>query len=165
MAPAVNLDPVLTISVTFRDGDKNVRTASTNRAATTGTTFADILTEAQDFANLLDPLSNCEIIAVNTSFGGPVVDDLVEGTQTFSDVERKGSFVFRAANGSTSKIEIPGIDSDILLTGTNIIDPNNADVVAFVNWMTGATPSVTGYGVALTELMSAKKIHRKSSEG
>lgn len=161
----VNIPTVLTLTATFVDSEQNTRTASTNRPASTTTTFADILSEAQAFANVLDPLSLCKITSMNASFGGPVEDPGTEANPALSDVERKGSFVFLAANGSVSKLEIPGITSDVVQRKTNVIDDTNADVLALIAYMTGASPSVTSYGVALTELKSAKKIHRKSSKG
>lgn len=88
-----------------------------------------------------------------------------------SDVERKGSFVFKTeVEGSFAKIEIPSIANTVVIDGTNLIDKSNVAVAAFVNFMIGGLLDLTGSpvngpGNDITELVTAKKIHRGSSKG
>ena len=165
----VSVGNVVDYNVSIQDGDGNTRSTTISRAQTGTTTIAQIATEAQAVVNAIDPLTTGKIIRVSINLTGEVTGQLpLDGDKALSEVERKGSFVFKLGNGSTSKVEIPSLVPDVVIAKVNTIDETNSDVVAFVNFMLGAgagDPSVSSYGVALSELLTARKIHRRNSKG
>lgn len=86
-----------------------------------------------------------------------------------ADVERKGVFSFRAADGSAYVVNVPSILNTVVIDETNIIDKTDAAVIAFRDAMLNTsglliTPS-TYLASDLIMLDKAVKHHRGSSHG
>lgn len=87
------------------------------------------------------------------------------------DIERKGVWVWKAEDRTTSKNEIPSIKNTLVLDGTNFINTTDAAVIAFKDMMVDDglfdTYGMGNYrGIKLVDTKSApEKIHRKSSKG
>ncbi len=86
-----------------------------------------------------------------------------------ADVERKGVFSFRAADGSTSTVSIPSILNTVVIDETNIINKADAAVIAFRDAVlnTGGLLITASTYLAsdLVMLDKAVKTHRGSSRG
>lgn len=164
-------DAVWTIVLSFRDRDKNAATLTayfpgSESAANVQTAITGTLIPAVSI------LSDAVITGYRYSFGARETDPAVlGGAPESSDVERKASFVFRDEGLGTMKLEIPSINNTYVVDGSNIIDPANAAVAAFINAIldTGLADVgnfVTFRNLALIErLGSVKKIHRRSEKG
>lgn len=157
----------VTVSVTIEDRDGNRRPASITFPGTL--TIADILANLAATEAVIAGITNGNIV------GGSVNIPLLQDTPPAlapeaSDVERKGTFVFRTAAGTYAKYEVPSVDPAIVVDNSNVIDPANAAVAAYVAFMQNGYPGaangpVTGAGTQLESLFSAKKTHRASSKG
>lgn len=63
-----------------------------------------------------------------------------------SDVQEKGEFAFRTADGSISRINLPTFDEQFIATGTGNVDQADPAVAAFITYMltgNGANPDPT----------------------
>lgn len=119
------------------------------------------------FQTLLAGISDA--VLVGYSLSKSAYDPAAVDAPESSDVERKGSFVFRATNNQLGKMEVPSIKNTLVINKTNQIDTDNAAVAAFVdfilNGLVGLGQPVTNTGASYTSLVSAEKIHRGSSRG
>lgn len=87
-----------------------------------------------------------------------------------SDVERKGVFSFRAANGAAFVCQVPSIKNTVVIDETNIIDRDDTDVAAFITAVTDPGllelgKPATYLGSDIVQLDKARKAHRGSSRG
>lgn len=86
-----------------------------------------------------------------------------------SDVERKGVFSFRAADGSAQLFSIPSLINDVVIDETNVIDKTDPLVIAFVDAILDTSVSLitpSSYlGSNIVLLDKAVKKHRGSSRG
>lgn len=164
-------DAVWTIVLSFRDRDKNPATLTlyfpgSESAANVQTAITGTLIPA------VSALSDAVLTGYRYSFGARETDPAVLGAAPeASDVERKASFVFRDSGLGTMKLELPSINNTFVVDGSNIIDPANASVAAFIDAIidTGIADLgnfVTFRNLALIERVgSVKKIHRRSEKG
>jgi len=86
-----------------------------------------------------------------------------------ADVERKGVFSFRAADGSAYVLSVPSILNTVVVDETNIIDKADAAVIAFrdaiLNTSAGLITPSSYLGSNIVMLDKAVKTHRGSSRG
>lgn len=106
--------------------------------------------------------------------GGTITQKLIQNTPfgagppNTSDVNRKGIFTFRNANGTSNKYEIPSLDRALLARGSNNLDPANAAVAAYVSMMISGGlgglvgQPVSGAGLDLVQLLSARERDRNT---
>lgn len=167
--PLVAAGRPVRFSLTLQDRDRNKGRCEIVFPA--AISIVDLVTNLGAIEALVAALSDAYIV------DGTIGIDLRQTTVNAdpppetSDVERKGSFIFKTAvEGSLAKIEIPSFDNTLVVDLTNTIDINNVAVAAFTSFMTGGLAGLTGapvngVGNDITELVNAKKIHRRSSRG
>lgn len=156
------------ISMVDRDNNKSTLGVS----YPSGNTIANITSEVTgSLIPAIEGISDAVVSGFSIATGASETDPAVlAGAPETSDVERKGSFVFRAANGATMALEVPSVRNTLVVDGTNVLDKNDADVAAFIAafltaGVDGLAPS-SYLGSALVALEGApKKIHRKSRKG
>jgi hypothetical protein len=168
-AMALTQDVVARVTVFFVDRDSNRGTTSVYYPS--ANTVANIIDEVEGtLIPALQGMSDAVVDGWAINFGAddPAVS-AADAPET-SDVERKGSFVFKAANGQIVSAQIPSIKNTLVVDGTNVINSADALTIAYVDAMTtagidGLLPtsnvasditSIVGFGA---------KIHRKSSKG
>lgn len=167
--PLVAANRPVRFSLTVQDRDKNKGRAEISFPSTIS--IVDLVTNLTAIEALIAALTDGYI--VDGTIGIDLRQTTVAGTPPpeTSDVERKGSFVFKTAvEGSFAKIEVPSFVNTAVIDKTNLIDESNVAVAAFVAFMTGGLGGLTGApvngpGNDITELVNAKKIHRASSKG
>lgn len=159
------VEPVVKISISFRDRDQNNSSFQYN--VPTSLTFAEIQVGALAVGAAAALISDATFTGYSVSTGGNETAPAlaIEG----SDVERKGSFTFIDAGNRPSTIQVPSISNSKVTDRTQEINQADAAVAAFIAaFTTGALltarpTSVTG--VDFDACTRAKKIHRKSSKG
>lgn len=153
-------------TATIRDRERNTRQATAYRNGFA--TLAEVEAFLAAFEAAIAALTNGYIV------GGSISIPLVQTTipaeplpPLGSDVQRKGTFVFRKADGTTAKFEVPSLDNTLVTPGGNIINPEAVPVAAYSAFMrnNAVLGAVGGDGIALTELLSARKTHRGDSRG
>lgn len=155
-------------SVQFQDRDKNIGTMSFYIPG--AQTYAQAYTLASNIATLALALSDAVLLSVQLSRAAydPTVGSTTLPAET-SDVERKGVFSFKGDSPITSTtVNIPSVNNIFVVDGSNIINPADPAVQAFILAITagaGAGP-VSIHGDDITRhVPPAKKVHRKSSKG
>lgn len=163
---ALTLAPTYSINVSLIDRDWNTSNMSVNVPAT-----AAIATVETYVTGTLLPaiqgLSNAVIKSWSISRNA-VDNAVVADAEEPSDVERKGVFSFRAADGSASIVSVPSIINEVVIDRTNLIDIGDALVVAFLDAMTtGITGAVPSSYLAsdIVRIDHARKHHRGSRSG
>jgi hypothetical protein len=156
------------MTVTIEDRDQN--TASASFYVPSAVVTADV----DEFATTTLPtklgaLSDGYIrrITVTQTYENDTYTQPVEAC----DIERKGSFVWKAEDRSVSKNEIPSFKNTLVVDGTNIVDVANAAVSDFIA-MVVDTGLLDVYGLGnsrgtkiVATASTPVKIHRKNSRG
>lgn len=147
------------IDLTFTDRDNNTSTMTAYVADATA--FADVETIASGLVAAAGALSDAPITAY--SVGRRYRDDAAPIAPEIADVERKGYFSFRLADGRLTSFSVPAIKNTLVVDGTNVLNRADALIVAFVAAIqTGGTDRV---GVSIDTLQKAEKRHRGSTKG
>lgn len=162
-------DTTSTGSITFVDNDGN--------KARMSVLFLSSLTDVEALATM-DALVDAALLVSNAavasySFTTGFTDNEIDPAliSEASDVEGKLVFQFRAGNGQTVKTELPSPRGELIVAGTNVADPANAAVAAFIAAMTSGNVGAnngptTNTGVDLDQaILPIRKIHRASSKG
>lgn len=152
------------VTATFVDNDNNRSPTSFNLPG--ASTYAEAYTDATAIIAAAAALSNGAVAGFSIT-RGTYEDALDFGTLSeASEVERKGVFGFRGTNpAAKTRMEIPSLNSAFVVDGSNVLDVNNATVLAFINAVITAG-AVTNTGVVLTNVLpTPHKIHRGSSKG
>lgn len=160
-------DVTMTLSLSLLDRDRNISTLSFSMAnggllaildaAITGTIIPAV-----------EAITDALVIGYTLSSGA---HDYAPGLPPeSSDVERKGVFSFRAANGASYVVAVPSFRNTMVIDRTNQIDLANASVVAFVNMITdgavlGIASTKTYLGSDIVGIVKAVKKHRGSGVG
>jgi hypothetical protein len=164
---ALTQQPTYSVTLTLVDRDRNVSTMSVHiptssligavESWVTGT----LIPAVQGITNAV-----VQSLSISTS---AVDDTAVALASEAADVERKGVFSFRAADGSMSIIAVPSINNTVVIDETNIIDKSNAAVIAFRDAIlntSGLLITASTYLASdLIMLEKAVKHHRGSSRG
>lgn len=159
--------PTYNVTLSLVDRDRNVSTLSTHIPTTSLIGAVEtwvsgtLIPAVQGITNAVVKAWSISTVAVD--------DTAVALAPEASDVERKGVFSFRAADGSAYVVSVPSIDNTHVIDETNVINKADAAVVAFVDAMLNTsglliTPS-TYLASDLIMLDKAKKSHRGSSRG
>lgn len=154
-------------ALTLEDRDYNKSNCTISLPSTTS--IVDLVANLAAIEALIAGISNANIV------DGTISIDLRQATAwepapEASDVERKAVFTFATENdGSFAKIEVPSVDNDVVMDGSNLLRLDAVSVAAFIGFMTGgmapiATP-VNGPGHEITRLLRAYKMHRGSRKG
>lgn len=160
--------PVKTLNVTLQDRNNNKGTLTLyTPAAVVSEDAATFMTDT--LIPQLELLSNATVVA--WSIVQSARDDVTDNTDLASDVERKLSISFATNDLSTMSIEIPSVRQALVIKDTNVVDPANATVAAFVN-MVLDTGLIDVYGLGnfrgaslVAVKTPPKQVHRRSSKG
>ncbi len=153
-------------SATIVDRERNRRQATAYRNGFA--TLAEVEAFLAAFEAAIAAITNGYIV------GGSISIPLIQTTVPTeplpplgSDVQRKGTFVFRKADGTVAKFEVPSLDNTLVNAGGNNLNLSAAPIIAYDAFMrnNAVLGSVGGDGIALTELISARKTHRGDSRG
>jgi len=164
---ALTTDPTMTLTLSLLDRDRNVGTMS--MSINNGGLLAVIETAITGtIIPAVEAITDAVCIAYTLSTGAH--DHTAVNPPESSDVERKGVFSFRAANGASYVVAVPSFKNTMVIDRTNQIDLANAAVVTFVNMVTdgsilGIAAPKTYLGADITVLSKAVKKHRASSVG
>lgn len=119
------------------------------------------------FVTLLEALSDAVVTNVSVQKG--FYNDAAAAAPNSSNVERKGSFVFRDENNGTMTVQIPSIKQTLVLQGTNYLE--GTAVTNFVNavvdnsiWDTVGLATKKGEKLVATT-RRPRLIHRANSKG
>lgn len=163
---ALALQPTYNVTITLQDRDWNKSSMSLHlpvgaALATVETFITGTLIPA------IQGITNA--VVLSWSVTRHAIDNaVVADAEEASDVERKGVFSFRAADGSAYVVSVPSLINDVVIDRTNLIDIGDALVVAFLDAMTagitGALPS-TYLASDLVRIDHARKMHRGSRRG
>lgn len=163
---ALVLQPTYNVTLSLVDRDRNVSSMSLHVPDTAD--IADV--EAAVVASLIPAVQGISSAIVKSwSVSHSAVDDAAASdAPEESDVERKGVFSFRAADGSAYTISVPSLKNTLVIDRTNLINTGDALTIAFLTAMitggTGAPPS-TYLASDLIQLDHARKMHRGSRRG
>jgi len=94
------------------------------------TLAAVVITVADVLSAALNALSDCAVDGYSITYAK--TEDTPATPTAFSRVENKGQFVWRTANGRTTRFSIPGIVTSVLNTSGSI-DRTDALVVALID--------------------------------
>jgi hypothetical protein len=161
---ALTLGTVWNVDVTLRDRDRNDGSISVHVPGATAE--ADLIDYVEDvLIPAVNALSDAEVIGY--SIGKTASDPVAATPAEASDVERKGVFTFRDAEGFTVTVSVPSIMNTLVVDNTNQIQATGAPADFVTAMVTGAdgVAASTRRGIDLTALAAAKKTHRKSSKG
>lgn len=166
---AFTSDATWAASGTFQDRDRN--TASMSIRLPGALTFAQAETAALAVFNAAAAISDAIFYDYNLSRGAMDFAQLTALAPETADVERKGVFQCRAANGQTVKFEVPSIKNTLVVDGTNVLLASDTDVAAFIAVLqdtglgAGNSPVTNAGSDLVANVGTPHKIHRKSSKG
>lgn len=147
------------IDLTFVDRDRN--TSTMTAYVDDATLFADAEVIANGLVAAVGALSDSPIVGYSVS--RRYREDGTIDPPEISDVERKGYFAFRLADGRLTSFSVPSVKNTLVVDGSNIINRSDPLVVAFAAAIqTGGTDRV---GVSIDTLEKAEKRHRGSAKG
>lgn len=163
---AITTDAYWQLGLTFQDRDKN--TSQMQLLLPDAIVIADAVAAIDGtFGALVGALSDAVLVGYSFSRGG--FDYAAVQAAETSDVERKGSFSFRADNGQVLRVTVPSIKNTLVVDGTNKINEADASVAAFIdyilNGIVGVLAPTTNAGGNPTQVINAVKTHRGSSKG
>lgn len=163
---ALTLSPVYDIAITLIDLDWNSSSMSLHFPASEAIATVEAFV-VSDVIPAIQGISNA--VVKSWSITRSAIDNAaVADAPEESDVERKGVFSFRAADGSAYTIGVPSLINDVVIDRTNLINTGDTLVVAFLDAMitggTGALPS-TYLASDIVRLDHARKTHRGSRGG
>lgn len=164
---ALTTDPTMGLTLTLMDRDKNVSTLGFY--VVNGGLLAVI--EAAITATLIpavQAITDAVVIAWTLTTGARDYAPTLPAES--SDVERKGVFSFRAANGASYVVAVPSIKNTMVIDETNVIDKLDASIAAFIDAVLdgsilGIAHPVTYLGSDIVSLTKAVKKHRGSGVG
>lgn len=121
-------------------------------------------------AALIDALLKGKVISAGVGIAIDLTGVTIKSTPTAdSDVEEGARFIFNAAAGSSPKFRLASFDEDFILSGTQTVDLEDADVDALVDFIVSGhtlsgvtvTPS-DERGSDITSIASARESFEKS---
>lgn len=118
---------VQTVTYTLRDYNGDTSTMQLNVPDTVILEDVDTWAKGTGLANL-EALTDAVVVGI--SINQSYYDDAPATPPSTSNVERKGSFTFRADNGLTMNIQVPSIDRSLVVPGSHLL--TGAAVDAFV---------------------------------
>ena len=166
---ALVADTVARVALFYVDRDNNQ--ASVSAYYGSDNTVANIIAEVEGvLAPAVSGMVDAVLTGYSINFGADDTAVSSANAPETSDVERKGSFVFKAANGQIVSMQLPSVKNTLVVDGTNVINSADALTVAFVAAVTtagvdGLQPT-TNIGEPVISLeRPGRKIHRGSSKG
>lgn len=163
---ALTLSPTYNVTLTLIDLDWNTSSMTLHVPA------ASVIGTVETFVTgtlipAIQGISNAVVKAWSISRSAIDNAAVVDAPEE-SDVERKGVFSFRAADGSAYVVSVPSLINDVVTDRTNLITTGDALVISFLDAITagiaGSLPS-TYLGSDIVRLDHARKMHRGSRRG
>lgn len=164
---ALVTDPTMTLTISTMDRDRNTSQIGFN--INNGGTLAIIeLAITSQIIPKVAAIMDCAVTGYTITTGAH--DHSPAMPPESSDVERKGVFSFRAANGSSYVVAVPSIKNTLVIDETNVIDKVQADVAAFIAMVLdgavlGIAHPVTYLGSDIVSIVKGVKNHRGSGRG
>lgn len=166
---AITASPVVNISISLIDRDRN--TSTLRYHVPSGVALGALEGAVTDkLIPAIQGISDAVVTGYTISVGAED-PDAVLAPET-SDVERKGVFSFRAADGSTYTVSVPSIKNTLVIDETNKINKADALVTTFINSVLDpsfleldAIHPTTYLASDIKSLAKAEKHHRGSSRG
>lgn len=155
----------ISMSVTVRDYN--------NEEATTEVFFP----QAVGVDNLAAEVAAVEAVIAGLTdgwiVGGGITLPLIQTDQQSgpppitSNVQRKGRFLFRNAAGSYNTYQVPSVDRDLIVPGTDEIDLTALAVQAYVGLMLNGIPALTAppVGGGGQDLLTLIRAYEYTSQG
>jgi len=131
--------------------------------------ITDLLTAIPTtFIPLIDALTDGVIVGWGLSLGA--IETAPAAAPSTSDVERKGTFMFRDTAGRPVTVQVPSISNALVVAGDNALDLTATAVDNFIDAMVGGTifgalAPQSAAGNDISRFIDARKRHRKSSKG
>jgi hypothetical protein len=154
----VNL-PTATLKIDYRDASGSK--GSTIFHAPYGTLASVIFTVADVLTTAINALTDCAVDGYTITYGK--TEDTPATPTAGSRVEEKGNFVFRTADGRTSRFSIPAI-VDSVLNADGSVDKANVLVTALADAViAGDFAFQSASGSDITALLEAYQSFRRST--
>ncbi|MBL0830561.1 hypothetical protein JK320_25425 [Klebsiella pneumoniae] len=166
---ALTQSPVYNVTISLVDRDMNKSTVRFH-VPTGDTTATGLAAQVEEsLIPAIQGISDAIVsgYSVSVQAEDPDAGNLAPET---SDVERKGVFSFRAANGGSFVCQVPSIKNTLVIDETNVINKADSLVTAFITAVTDpgllalGKPS-TYLGADISQFVKARKAHRGSSRG
>jgi hypothetical protein len=164
---ALTAEPTMSLTLSLMDRDKNVSTlgfyiVNGGLLAVIETAITDVLIPA------VQAVTDAVVVAWTLTTGAR--DYAPTLPPESSDVERKGVFSFRAANGASYVVSVPSFKNTLVIDETNVIDKTAGVVSDFIGvvldgTILGIAHPVTYLGSDIVSLTKAVKKHRGSGVG
>lgn len=157
------------VQATFLDKEDKPGGCSWSYAASE--LLVDVVIDAKEVAAAAAAISNAVLKRITISYvlEDPVVDYTT--ADEASEVQRKTVAMFADSEGNPAKMEIPSPPGSIVVDGSDVLNPANAAVIAFIAKMTnsGVTPGigpVSSHDLPIVKLTTPLyKKHRSSKRG
>lgn len=131
----------IAVKVIYQYRDDKGKSAQTEVKIPTGLSVADMTTFALGMAQLIDPLTRGALtyIGINLGVDFSATSGIKADPLTGADVEEKGEFQWRTEGGFYSSMQIPCLDEDLVVTGSDVLSltANSGVVQDFIDAMTG----------------------------
>lgn len=161
MALAVQGHYVLKIQVADDSQGRKTRSHSIGILETAADTWTEIQDDVSVYLTALAPMIDGVVIGWSLSRRAVWTGDI--NAPSTSDNERKAVIPIVDAAGRKGTLELPSLDETLLL-GSGIgeglyLDPDNADVIAYLAALTNGTYLFPRDGVAIDTATAGKKMH------
>ena len=124
--------------IIFTVRDNKGKTSTTEVKIPTGISLSNMIEFAQDLAVLFDAITNGQIINVGIGISVDISAlGLTGAPGVTADVEEKGQFQFRTANGYYTTVNVPCFSDTDVVSGSDEIFQADIEVAAFIAAMTG----------------------------
>jgi hypothetical protein len=151
-------EAVAEVTIGLVDASGSRSTVRAHLASTTDETAA--LASGVTLAGLVAALTDCQVETVSVTYKSI---DTAAAVAVFpgASIEEKGRFIFVAANGKFSRLEVPAI-KDAVVDQSGAIPTSDTDVTALLNELeTGGWVSATGSDLVTHH--AAYKAYRRST--
>jgi len=154
--------PVATAQVVYDLVDETSTHAKMKLHFPTVTLVATADAAAAALVPLIQAITGCTVLSYGLTYAS--VDDNPSVPAVGSRIEDKGRFIFRLADGLTTRVEVPGI-LESTLNGSGSIDVANTDIVAFLDAIINSPAIFRGVqGSDITALKAAYQAFRRSTK-
>lgn len=140
------------ITLTVRDGKGHVSNPSVHVLSTT--ILDDLIEYGQEFATLVDAVITGEIIAISATIR-IALPGALDAVAANSDVEEGAMFIMDAAGGVKSRLRVPTFDEAMMVSGSQLVDLTDADVIALVGILEDGFTTTTPTDVDTVEYREA----------
>ena len=130
-------------ALTYTYQDDAGKTATHDIHVPTAFSIAQFTEFGRSMADLLDNIVSGLITSVDLTLTADLSGLLLNFVEPEGDVEEVASFQFATADNRSVEINLPAINEDVVLAGSNDIDQTDAGIAAFITAMESGI-AVTG---------------------